>query len=123
LCITDEVMSSGDEAAAAYSPEKGASAPTAATGPTPPDMPRRSQTFPRQTKPEPDSPFITTKPPRDPSSHSLDASEMTDNDDGDAGRASVDMDEMPIELVSLTDRYYGPIFSPSEPRGPFANNT
>ena len=36
---------------------------------------------------------------------SPDAFETTDNEDGpDAGRASVDLDELPIELVSLTDR-------------------
>lgn len=36
---------------------------------------------------------------------SPDAFETTDNDEGEPGRASVDMRELPIELASLADRY------------------
>lgn len=69
-----------------------------------PDVPRRAHTFQSGTLPEPASPFITVQDAQHPPD-SPDATETTDNDDWDAGRASVDMGELPIELVSLTDRY------------------
>lgn len=36
----------------------------------------------------------------------FETSEHTDNEDvADAGRGSIDLDELPIELITLTDRY------------------
>ena len=64
-------------------------------------VPRRAHTFQSGTNAERASPF--TAPESD--SDQAGVYDANDNDDsGDAVRASVDMGELPIELVSLTDR-------------------
>src|SRR5262245_27032418 len=76
-------------------------------------VPRRANTFQNGTTTDKPSRAVSARailvevPPDSP-----DAFETTDNDDGEAGRASVDMGELPIELVSLIDRYVGGFSSP-----------
>lgn len=75
--------------------------PTASKSASKINVPKRAHTFQSGTNPERASPFDTTVGGSD----HADANETTDNDDaGDVGRMSVDMGELPIELVSLTDR-------------------
>ena len=63
------------------------------------NVPKRAHTFQSGTDTERTSPFDAAQ------ADQPDAHEPTDNDDpGDAARASVDMGELPIELISLTDR-------------------
>lgn len=57
------------------------------------NVPKRAHTFQSGTDTERTSPFNAAQ-----------ADEATDNDDPDTVRASVDMGELPIELISLTDR-------------------
>ena len=70
-----------------------------------PEPPRRAHTFQNGTPIGAPSRTVSARVP--PMDHPLspDTFESTDPDDGlDPPRASVDMDELPIELVSLTDR-------------------
>lgn len=63
-----------------------------------PQVPRRAHTYQGTTDTESQSPFNTAQAAQG-------GSDQADDDDpADMVRASVDMGELPIELVSLTDR-------------------
>lgn len=64
------------------------------------NMPKRAHTYQSGTDTERTSPFNAVQS----ESSQTEAFEAADEDPADAGRTSVDMGELPIELVSLTDR-------------------
>ncbi|EQB46816.1 hypothetical protein CGLO_14106 [Colletotrichum gloeosporioides Cg-14] len=72
-------------------------------------VPKRAQTFQNGSAPDPlATPAVPSKSKQADEPEAPDAFETrpsTDNDDGFDGRGSVDLGELPIELVSLTDSF------------------
>lgn len=79
---------------------KGERAPAQAKDEPKLNVPRRAHTYQGGTETDRTSPFNAARSESD----QTDTYEAADEDPADAGRASVDMGELPIELVSLTDR-------------------
>lgn len=79
---------------------KGERAPVQTKGEPRLNVPKRAHTYQSGTDTDRTSPFNAARSESD----QTDAYEATDDDPAEAGRTSVDMGELPIELVSLTDR-------------------
>ncbi|PKS10176.1 hypothetical protein jhhlp_001926 [Lomentospora prolificans] len=84
---------------------------------------RRANTFQNGTTPNSRSQTTSVFNPAEGPLTSPDALETTDNDEaGEAGRVSVDMGEMPIELVSLTDSFIESLSAKVHPTPPNIDN-
>nr|XP_036586622.1 uncharacterized protein CTRU02_03210 [Colletotrichum truncatum]KAF6797179.1 hypothetical protein CTRU02_03210 [Colletotrichum truncatum] len=82
-------------------------------------VPKRAQTFQNGTTPDPlVTPAVSSKSKPADESDAPDAFETRpsmDNDDGFDGRGSVDLGELPIELVSLTDSFVESLTTKTHP--------